>query len=58
MSYQVLLDIPGATARSKGQARRRNQLSLSDGARKDQRNLARRERARCKRIGRIEQPYV
>ena len=58
MSYQVLLDFPGATARSKGQARRRNQPSLSDDARRDQRNLARRERARCKRIGRTKQPHV
>ena len=58
MSYQVLLDFPGASARSKGQARRRNQPSLSDDARKDQRNLVRRERARCKRVERTEQPHV
>ena len=58
MSYQALLDLPGATARSKGQARRRNQPSLSDDARKNQRNFARRERARCKRIGRTGQPHV
>ena len=58
MSYQGLLDLPGATARSKGQARRRNQPSLSDEARKDQRNFARRERARCKRVGRTEQPHL
>ena len=58
MSYQVLLDLPGATARSKGQARRRNQPCLSDDARKDQRNFARRERARCKRLGKTGPPQV
>ncbi|KAM0804462.1 hypothetical protein BDR22DRAFT_885715 [Usnea florida] len=58
MSYQVLLDLPGATARSKGQARRRNQPCLSDDARKDRRNFARRERARYKRMERTEQPHM
>ena len=50
MSHQVLLDFPGASARSKGQARRRNQPVASEDARKDQRNFARRERARRKRL--------
>ena len=58
MSYQVLLDFPGATARSKGQARRRNQPVPSEDARKDQRNLTRRERARCKRMGKTGQLHV
>ncbi|KAF6236194.1 hypothetical protein HO173_005823 [Letharia columbiana] len=55
MSQQLLLDISSATARSKGQARRRNQPTESEGARKAQRNLARRERARCKMTARTEQ---
>ena len=48
MSQQLLLDISSATARSKGQARRRHQPALSEEARKAQRNQARRERARRK----------
>lgn len=55
MSQQLLLDISSATARSKGQARRRNQPTESEEARKAQRNLARRERARCKKTARTEQ---
>ncbi|CAD6591131.1 MAG: hypothetical protein ASARMPREDX12_004939 [Alectoria sarmentosa] len=55
MSQQLVLDISGATARSKGQARRRNQPALSEDARKAQRNLARRERAKCKKTKNTEQ---
>ncbi|CAD6569768.1 MAG: hypothetical protein ASARMPRED_003137 [Alectoria sarmentosa] len=55
MSQQLILDISGATARSKGQARRRNQPALSEDARKAQRNLARRERAKCKKTNNTEQ---
>lgn len=55
MSQQLILDISGGTARSKGQARRRNQPAQSEDARKAQRNLARRERARCKKTGNTEQ---
>lgn len=56
MSQQLILDLSdSATARSKGQARRRNQPAQSEDARKAQRNLARRERARCKKTGNTEQ---
>ena len=58
MSYQVLLDFPGGTARSKGQARRWNHLAPSEDARKDQRNFARRERTKRKRTGEIENPHL
>ncbi|KAL9065224.1 MAG: hypothetical protein Q9161_008382 [Pseudevernia consocians] len=55
MSQQLVLDISSATARSKGQARRRNQPALSEDARKAQRNFARRERARCKKTEKTEE---
>ena len=55
MPQQLLLDISSATARSKGQARRRNQPALSQDARKDQRNHARRERAKSKKTGKTQQ---
>ena len=55
MSQELVLDLLNATARSKGQARRRNGPLLSGDARKAQRNLARRERARCKKTGNTEQ---
>lgn len=58
MSQQLVLSLPGATARSKGQARRRNQPALSEDARKAQRNLARRERARYRKTGKTEQQLV
>ena len=51
MSQQLLLDISTASARSKGQARRRNQPVVSDEARKAQRNLARRERRKYNKAG-------
>ena len=51
MPLQLLLDISTASARSKGQARRRNQPAASEDARKAQRNLARRERTKCKKAG-------
>ena len=54
MPQQLLLDILGALARSKGQARRRNQPAVSEEARKAQRNLARRERARYSKAEKIE----
>ncbi len=58
MSQQLLLDISAASARSKGQARRRNDPAQSDGARKAQRNIARRERTRCKKTGKTEQQLL
>ncbi|KAL9136154.1 MAG: hypothetical protein Q9175_002632 [Cornicularia normoerica] len=58
MSQQLLLDISNATARSRGQARRRNQPAQNEDARKAQRNLARRERARCKKTGKTEQQLL
>ncbi len=58
MSQQLVLDVSNATARSKGQARRRNQPALSEDARKAQRNLARRERARCKKTGKTDQQFL
>ena len=58
MSQQLVLDISNATERSKGQARRRNHPALSEDARKPQRNLARRERARCKKTGKTEQQFL
>lgn len=58
MSQQLVLDISDATARSKGQARRRFHPTLSEDARKEQRNLARRERARCKKTRNTEQQLL
>lgn len=54
MPQQLLLDILSASARSKGQARRRNQPAVSEDARKVQRNLVRRERARYNKAGKTE----
>ena len=54
MPQQLLLDILGASASSKGQARRRKQPAVSEEARKAQRNLARRERARCSKAEKTE----
>ena len=58
MPLQLLLDISTASARSKGQARRRNQPTASEHARKAQRNLARRERAKCKKAGETQQQLL
>lgn len=58
MPQQLLLELSGASARSKGQARRRNQPAVSENARKAQRNLARRERARCKKAGESKQQLL
>lgn len=54
MPQQLLLDILSASARSKGQARRRNQPAVSKDARKAQRNLGRRERAKYNKAGKTE----
>ena len=58
MPLQLLLDISTASVRSKGQARRRNQPAASEDARKAQRNLARRERAKCKKAGETQQQLL
>lgn len=58
MPQQLLLELSGASARSKGQARRRNQPAVSENARKAQRNLARRERAKCKKAGEPKQQLL
>ena len=55
MPQQLLLEISNASARSKGQARRRIQPAVSEDDRKAQRNFARRERAKCKKGGKVQQ---
>ena len=51
MSQQLMLDLSNASARSKGQALRRQQPAPSDGARKAQRKLARKKRLEAKMNG-------
>ena len=58
MSQQLLLEISSATARSKGQARRRYQPALSEESRKAQRNRTRRERTKCKKTENAQQQHL
>ncbi len=58
MSQRLLLDISCASARSKGQARRRNQSAPSEEARKAQRNRVRRDRVRGIQTGPTEQQLL
>ena len=54
MPQQLLLGILSASARSKGQARRRNQPAVSEDTHIAQRNLTHHERARYNKAGKTE----